>query len=127
MKCHRLQKTPALPLPALALQGMTSESESDELDHMLLDALLRAARVEGRDMPDDVKNTILAACAACRGLIGRGVRELLMLRTVNKAFGRNVDQVCASADHVSSLRTRTSPRSSVNKKNKNRAQWRSRR
>ena len=79
--------------------GMTSES--DKLDHMLL---------EGRDMPDCIKETIVAACAACRGLNERGVRELLMFRTVNKAFQRNVDQVCASADHVSSRRTRTSPR-----------------
>ena len=84
-------------------------NEFDELDHMLLDALLRAARVEGRDMPDDMKNRILEACAECR-LNGRGVRKLLMLRTVNKAFQRSVDRVCVSADHVSCLRTRTSPR-----------------
>jgi hypothetical protein len=84
-------------------------------------------------MPDDAKNKILAAC---RGLNRREVRELLMLRTVNKAFRRNVDQV--SADHVSSLRTRTSPRlcwilSRTSqrlcscKKKKQGAPWRSRR
>jgi hypothetical protein len=42
-----------------------------------------------RDIPSEVEDMI---SAACHRLNGRGVRELLMLRTVNKAFRRNVDQ-----------------------------------
>ena len=42
-----------------------------------------------RDMPREMEDKILADC---HRLNGGGVRELLMLRTVNKAFRRNVDQ-----------------------------------
>ena len=58
-------------------------------------------------LPSEMQDKIVEAC---HKLNVRGVRELLMFRTVNKAFQCNVDKVCASADHVSSWRTRTSPR-----------------
>ena len=54
-----------------------------------LDAATTMATLTVRDMPSEMEDKILADC---HRLNGGGVRELLMLRTVNKAFRRNVDQ-----------------------------------
>jgi hypothetical protein len=64
-------------------------NDSDELNHMLL-----ASWLEGRDMPSDIRNMILASCHT--ELNGRGVGELLTLGTVNKSFRRSVDQLVLS-------------------------------